>query len=72
MEASGRVITKYRSTAMTMSVIMEQMPNKAPQNAYTSQPGETGGPEFSESITKHSLYRIDISAVNSSSYVEQS
>lgn len=40
MEAKGRVITKYRSTAIIMSVIIEQIPNRAPQNAYNSQPVE--------------------------------
>lgn len=37
-EASGLVITMYRSTAMTISVIMLQMPKSAPQKAYNSQP----------------------------------
>lgn len=40
IEAKGRVITKYRSIAITMSVIIEQIPNRAPQNAYNSQPVE--------------------------------
>lgn len=40
MEASGRVITKYLSTAMIISVIIEHIPKRAPQNAYNSQPLE--------------------------------
>lgn len=44
------MITKYRSTAMTMSVIMEQMPNKAPQNAYNSQPGDHETAELAGSV----------------------
>lgn len=38
-EARGLVITTYRSTAITISVIMLQIPNSAPQKAYNSQPG---------------------------------
>lgn len=44
MEVKGRVMTKYRSMAITVSVIMEQIPNKAPQKAYSSQPGDRPKP----------------------------
>lgn len=37
-EAKGLVITMYRSTAITISVIILQIPNSAPQKAYNSQP----------------------------------
>lgn len=40
MEARGRVITIYLSTAMIISVIIEHIPKRAPQNAYISQPTE--------------------------------
>lgn len=40
MEARGRVITKYLSTAMIISVIIEHIPKRAPQNAYNSHPLE--------------------------------
>lgn len=40
MEARGRVMTTYRSMAITVSVIMEQIPKRAPQKAYSSQPAE--------------------------------
>lgn len=36
-EARGLVITTYRSTAITVSVIILQIPNNAPQKAYISQ-----------------------------------
>lgn len=36
-EARGLVITMYRSTAITIKVIMLQIPNSAPQKAYISQ-----------------------------------
>lgn len=44
-EARGLVITTYRSTAITISVIILQIPNSAPQKAYNSQPGERGSGE---------------------------
>ncbi len=42
-EARGLVITTYRSTAITISVIILQIPNSAPQKAYNSQPGGREG-----------------------------
>lgn len=38
-EARGLVITTKRSTAITIRVIILQIPNRAPQKAYNSQPG---------------------------------
>lgn len=37
-EARGLVITKYLSKAITIKVIIDVMPKRAPQKAYSSQP----------------------------------
>lgn len=37
-EARGFVMTKYLSKAITIKVIMDVMPKRAPQKAYSSQP----------------------------------
>lgn len=37
-EARGFVMTKYLSKAITIKVIIDVMPKRAPQKAYSSQP----------------------------------
>lgn len=68
-EAKGLVMTTHRSTAITIRVIMLQIPNRAPQKAYSSQPAgkqtqERGDVEKKKKCTKHAHLETFFKASN--------